>query len=337
MKITGPATTLNGEISGWIERTGARVTLQVRKVADRTRFQLLRVSLVLLLFVPAFAAAQQEPLKIGITLHPYYSFVANIVGDRAEVVPLIDSGSNPHNYMPRGDDMRRALSLDVLVVNGIGHDEWAFEIVEAAGRGDDLPLIYANDGVPLIPIAADAGDAKVVNPHTFVSITAAVQQIYSIARGLGELDPANADYYRQNARDYGLRIRRLKAEYMAQIAELDASNFRCATMHGAYGYLMQEFGLRVVAVIEPRHGVEPTARQLADTIDKIKAADVNVLFAEKYFTSNLSDTIRDATGVNMYAFSHMSDGEFSPELFEQETRANLETLVEAVRSVVAVD
>lgn len=293
--------------------------------------------LTLLLVISSAATAQQEPIKIGITLHPYYSFVANIVGDRAEVVPLIGSGSNPHNYTPRGDDMRRALSLDVLVVNGIGHDEWAFDIVDASGRSDDLPLIYANDGVPLIPIAADAGDAKVVNPHTFVSTTAAIQQIYTIARELGELDPANADFYRQNARDYGLRIRRLKAEYMTQLAELDASDFRCATMHGAYGYLMQEFGLRVVAVIEPRHGVEPTARQLADTIDKIKAADVNVLFAEKYFTSNLSDTIREATGVDMYAFSHMSDGEFSLDLFERETRANLETLVEAVRSVAPVN
>ncbi len=274
-----------------------------------------------------------QPLRIGITLHPYYSFAANIAGDRAEVVPLIDSGSNPHNYTPRADDMQRALTLDVLIVNGIGHDEWAFEIVRAAGVEDELPLIYANDGVALIPIAADEGAAKVVNPHTFVSTTAAIQQIYTIARALGEIDPGNADFYRRNARNYASGIRRLKAEFMTELADLDAQAFRCATMHGAYGYLMQEFGLQVVAVIEPRHGVEPTARQLADTIDKINAADVNVLFAEKYFASNLSETIREATGVQMYAFSHMSDGDYVPELFERETRTNLETLARAIRDV----
>ncbi len=277
-------------------------------------------------------AQDEDRLQVGITLHPYYSFVANIVGDRADVLPLISAGSNPHNYMPQSGDMRRALSMDVLVVNGIGHDEWAFEIVEAAGRADDLPLIYANDGVPLIPIAGENSEEKVVNPHTFISITTAIQQIYTIAQELGEIDPDNARYYRDNARAYGLGLRQLKADYMRQLAELDASNFRCATMHGAYGYLMQEFGLRVVAVIEPRHGVQPTARQLANTIDLIEGADVNVLFAEKYFTSNLSDTIQEATGVNMYAFSHMSGGEFSSELFEAETRANLDTLLAAVRS-----
>lgn len=291
---------------------------------------------VLAVLVATPAAHGADKLRVGITLHPYYSFVANIVGDRAEVVPLIEAGNNPHNYTPQPDDLKRVMEMDVLVVNGIGHDEWAFAIVEAAGR-KDLRLLYANDGVALIPLPADEGQARVVNPHTFVSTTAAIQQIYTIARGLGEIDPDNAAYYRDNAREYAGRIRRLKAEFMADLGGLDVSRFRCATMHGAYGYLMQEFGLSVVAVIEPRHGVEPTARQLADTIDKIKQANVNVLFAEKYFASALADTIREATGVEMYSFSHMSDGEYTADLFEREMRDNLKTLTSAMRTVAVRD
>ncbi|MGE3840763.1 MAG: metal ABC transporter solute-binding protein, Zn/Mn family [Vicinamibacterales bacterium] len=279
--------------------------------------------------------AQPKRLRVGVTLHPYYSFATNVVGDRADVVPLIEAGNNPHNYTPRPDDMKRVLDMDVLIVNGIGHDEWAFKIVKAAGVEGKLRLIYANDDVALIPIGTDEGGAKVVNPHTFVSTTAAIQQIYTIARELGTLDARNADYYRSNAQAYALRIRRVKADFMTQLAKLNASSFRCATMHGAYGYLMQEFGLQVSAVIEPRHGVEPTARQLAETITKIKAANVNVLFAEKFFASALSKTIQDATGVRMYSFSHMSDGVYTTDLFERETRSNLETLLAAIKSVAA--
>ena len=298
------------------------------------RVTIVRATLTLMMTaVVGLGTGQAQGLQVGVTLHPYYSFAANVVGDRAQVVPLIESGSNPHNYTPRADDMRRVLEMDVLIVNGIGHDEWAFEIIKAAGVVETLPLIYANDDVALIPIAADDGEAKVVNPHTFVSTTAATQQIYTIARELGDLDPDNADYYRDNARAYAFEIRRLKAEFMSELVDLDASTFRSATMHGAYGYLMQEFGLQVTAVIEPRHGVEPTARQLADTIDKIQTADVNVLFAEKFFASALSETIQEATGVEMYSFSHMSDGVYTPELFEEETRSNLETLLAAMKSV----
>ena len=257
-------------------------------------------------------------MKVGVTLHPYYSFVSNIVGDRAEVIALIDAESNPHNYQPQPNDMKRAMTLDTLVVNGIGHDEWAFEIVKAAGRKDNLPLIYANASVALIPIGGDQGNAKVVNPHTFVSTTAAIQQIFEIARRLGELDPANAAYYRSNASAYAARIRRLRADFMTRFAKLDLSAFRCATMHAGYDYLMQ------------RHGVTPTARQLANTIDAIKKADVRVLFAEKYFANGLSKPIETATGVKMYSLSHISGGPYTADKFEVEMKENLDTLAEAI-------
>jgi zinc transport system substrate-binding protein len=276
------------------------------------------------------APAHAAKLKVGITLHPYYSFVANIVGNRAEVIALIDADANPHGYAPQPADMIRMRAMDVLVVNGIGHDAWAFEILEAAGMRSKLKLIYANDGVSLIPVAGAPAGEKVVNPHTFISTTAAIQQVYGIARKLGELDPANASYYRDNARRYALEIRKLRAGFDAQIAGANLAKFRCATMHSGYDYILQELGLQVSAVIEPRHGVEPTARQMAETIDRIKAAKVNVLFAEKYFASKLSDTIKQATGVRMYSISHISSGTYTTGKFIEEMRENLATLAAAI-------
>jgi len=289
----------------------------------------LGIASTMLLMIGASQTRAAE-LRIGVTLHPYYSFVAHIVDDRAEIIPLIDSDSNPHGYAPQANDMIRMTSMDVLIVNGIGHDSWAFEILDAAGMKDKLPLIYANDGVSLIPIAGDSSGEKIVNPHTFISTTAAIQQIYLIARSLGELDPDNAKFYRDNARQYALDIRKLRAEFDEKITGADLSKFRVATMHSGYDYILQELGLQVTAVIEPRHGVEPTARQLADTIDRINAAHVNVLFAEKYFASKLSDTIRDATGVKMYSISHISSGPYTPEKFIDEMRENLDTLAQAI-------
>lgn len=278
------------------------------------------------------AAAAPKRLKVGVTLHPYYSFVANIVKERADVIALIAGDANPHNYQPQTDDIKRAMTLDALIVNGIGHDEWAFEIVKAAGRKGTLPLIYANASVALIPIGGDQSGAKVVNPHTFVSTTAAIQQVFEITHRLGDLDPDNAAAYRANAAAYTARIRRLRAEFMARFANLDLSTFRCATMHAGYDYLMQEFGLSVTAVIEPRHGVTPTARQLANTIDVIKQANIRVLFTEKYFALGLGKAIEKATGVKVFALSHITDGPYTADRFEVEMRENLNTLATAIES-----
>ena len=294
-----------------------------------------RGCMALLALIPLVALAGAAPdagkkLKIGVTLHPYYSFVANIVGDRANVVPLIPAEANPHNYQPQPDDITRAMSLDALVVNGIGHDEWAFQIVKAAGRTQTLPIIQANASVALIPVGGDQGGVKVVNPHTFVSTTAAIQQLFEIARKLVELDPANAVTYRHNALAYATRIRELRARFMTRFAALDLSGFRCATTHAGYDYLMQEFGLFVSAVIEPRHGVAPTARQLANTIEAIKNAHVRVLFAEKNFSLDLAKPIEAATGVKVFALSHITGSTYSADEFEVAMAENLETLAEAV-------
>jgi len=222
------------------------------------------------------------------------------------------------------------LDVDVIVVNGIGHDEFIFKIIEASGRKEKLPLIYANASVALIPIGGDQGGEKIVNPHTFISTNAAIQQVYEIARRLGEIEPAQAEFYRRNGRDYATKIRQLRAQFMQQIAAHAKDDFRAATMHAGYDYLFQEFGLRISAVVEPRHGVAPTAKQLAQTIADIKAANVSVIFVEQYFGGNLAETVQRETGVRVYTLSHITDGPFTADKFEVEMRQNIETLARAL-------
>ena len=72
--------------------------------------------------------------------------------------------------------------------------------------------------------------------------------------------------------------------------------------------------------------------RLVFSIDDIKAAGVNVLFAEKFFAGKLAETIQNETGVQMFSFSHISDGEYSPTLFEEEMRYNLDQLEMAIAS-----
>jgi len=276
------------------------------------------------------SAHSSERPRIGVTLHPYYSFVSAIVGETAEVVPLIGEGFNPHNYRPQPEDIKKCMTLDALVVNGIGHDEFAFDTLEAANMTGKLPLVFANKDVSLIPVSGHLDGKRVVNPHTFVAVTASVRQVYTIANELGILFPEQAKIFRSNARAYSNKLRRLKAQYMARIAELPSMDFRCATSHGGYDYLFQDFGLQVTAVIEPGHGLKPTASQLARTIDQIKGLGVDVIFTEMAFPDKYVDTIQAETGIRIRHLSHLTHGTYSEDGFEKGLRANLEALTEAL-------
>ena len=281
---------------------------------------------------PMLASADNHRLRIGITLHPYYSYVSNIVGDRAEVVPLIPAGFNPHAYEPRAEDIKRIGGLDVVVLNGVGHDDFADRMI-AASEKPDVPVIEANARVPLLAATGQAarGAGKVVNPHTFLSISASIAQINNISRELGKLDPDNAKFYSQNARAYGKRLRGLRAEALGKLTDAKGSELRVATIHAAYDYLLREFGLEVTAVVEPAHGIEPSPSQLKKTIDQLKELDVQVIFSEMDFPSSYVDTIQRESGVKIYPLTHISYGEYTAKKYEEEMARNLDTVVRAIQ------
>ncbi|MCV6590092.1 MAG: zinc ABC transporter substrate-binding protein [Marinobacterium sp.] len=289
-----------------------------------------RLLLLLLLFSTALPA--QARLTIGITLHPYYSYVANIVGERATLLPLVDSGFNPHSYELQPADLQRLHQLDALVVNGIGHDEFVMHALQALGKDASVEVIHANRDVPLLSAHnVAAGSSNAWNPHTFVSISAAIRQVYTIAEALGKLDPDNARYFKRNAVAYGRKLRKLKMKYRRQLANTDLSNIRIASTHNAYGYFLQEFGIAIDTVIEPAHGVEPSASQLKKTIDRIRSAGVNLLFTELDMDNRYVTTIEQATGIQLYHFSHMTFGQYDPDMVYREMEKNLQTLVQALQ------
>jgi len=287
-------------------------------------------SLVLTLAAVVTDAAEPRRLVVGATLHPYFSFATAIAGERATVVPLVEGGFNPHNYNPQPADLERARTLDALVLNGVGHDPFALEIVRAAGVADKVRLIAANERVALLPVSGLDGVERVPNPHTFIGISSAIPQIYTIADGLAALDPAGADTYRANARAYAARLRRLKAEAMARIAALPRLDLRCAAVHGSYDYLLQEFGLQIALVIEPGAGLQPSAAGLKRSIDALREKRIQVLFAEEEFPAAYVETIRAATGVRTRFLKHLTNGPVEPESFERGMRHNLEQLTAAI-------
>ena len=288
------------------------------------------VLLSLLSLFSASAMSADKPLVIGITLQPYYSYVKAVVGDKAEILPLVDAGFNPHNYLPQPNDLKRLNKMDVIVVNGIGHDDFALKVISAANNSE-LMVLEANKDVPLLPAMGQSVGKGAVNPHTFVGLSTTIQKVYTIANELSRIDPENASFYRKNARKYAKKFRLMKRDAMLSLGELDTAGMKVATTHNAYGYILQEFGVDVAAVIEPAHGVEPSASQLQGTIEKIRESDIDVLFYELNMPNRFVDTIEEATGVQLYRFSHMTHGPYEDNKVEIEMKSNLDTLIEAMK------
>jgi len=273
----------------------------------------------------AQTAKPAAPLKIGVTLHPYHSWTANVVGNLPgyEVRPLLPGDIDAGDYQPRPQDIKRLADLDVVIVNGIGHDDFIFPMLKASGNARAV-IVRVNAETPMIRASRGNG----VNSHTFISFSNAIQQTYAIQRALAALRPQDALALQQNAGEYARRLRAIKAKAASQLA--DARITRVATVHDGYGYLLQEFGLEVGGVVQPAHGLTPSAGELRDMVALLKREKITVVFTEAAFPEPLLKVLRDEAGVSVYVISHIASGPFTADKFEREMQANADTMIRAL-------
>jgi zinc transport system substrate-binding protein len=294
------------------------------------------VFVVFFVFLATVASAQTAKpaatLKIGVTLHPYYSWTANVVGNLPgyEVRALLPGDVDAGDYQPRPQDIKRLADLDVVIVNGIGHDDFIFPMLKASGN-TRATVVRVNAETPMIrALRLRSGQAggNGVNSHTFISFSNAIQQTYAIQRALARLRPQDAPALQQNAAEYARRLRTIKAKAASQLA--DAKITRVVTVHDGYGYLLQEFGLEVGGVVQPSHGLTPSAGELRDMVALLKREKITVVFSEATFPEALLKVLRDEAGVSVHIISHIASGPFTADKFEREMQENTDTMIRAL-------
>ena len=292
----------------------------------------LRASIVAMLasiavLAPGAVASAQTPatLKIGVTLHPYYSWTKNVIGTLPgyEVRSILPGEIDAGDYQPRPDDIKKLVDLDAIVVNGIGHDDFIQPMIRAAGN-KKLVVIRPNETTPQIHSAR----GNSVNSHTFISFTNAIQQTYAIQKALAALRPQDAVALQRNAGEYARRLRLIKSKGAQQLAE--AKITRVVTVHDGYGYLLQEFGLEVAGVVQPAHGLTPSAAELRDMVRLLQREKIKVIFSEETFPQPMLKVLQDEGGARVYVITHIASGEYTADKFEREMQRNVETMIRAL-------
>ncbi len=284
------------------------------------------LTLAAALCLPQPVSAQTvPPLKIGVTLHPYYSWTMNVIGALPgyEVRPILPGDIDAGDYQPRPEDIKKLVDLDAIVVNGIGHDDFITPMIQASGN-TKITIIRPNDATPQIRSARGAG----VNSHTFLSFTNAIQQTYTIQRALAALRPKDAAVLQKNAGEYARRLRVIKSKAAVQLAE--ARITRVVTVHDGYGYLLQEFGLEVAGVVQPAHGLTPSASELRDMVQLLKREQIRVVFSEASFPLPLLKVLADEASVQVSTISHIASGPFAADRFERDMQTNVDTMIRAL-------
>lgn len=269
--------------------------------------------------VPASGLA--GPLKVVTSFYPMYVHALNVAGGVEGV--KVENLTEPiagclHDFQLTTTHMRRLSDADVLVVNGGGMETF---IEKAVAQRPGLKIVEASRGIRFLQNEAghcrdhghdhhhhDHGD---VNEHVWVSPELAIRQVWNIAKGLADIDPARGDAYRANAKAYADKLGALRERMATELRPLRGK--RVVTFHEAFPYFAREFGLEVAAVVQREPGTEPSPKELAETIDLVRSSKVVAVFAEPQYPASGAQAIRRETGVQFGVLDPVVTGPEAPE------------------------
>jgi zinc transport system substrate-binding protein len=262
--------------------------------------------------------AGAAPLRIVTSFYPIYIAALNVAKNvpGVEVVNLTPPLAGClHDYQMRPDDLKKLSGASVFIVNGAGMESF---LDEAIRQSPGLKIVNASEGIELV------GD----NPHVWVSVSLAMKQVENIARELAAIDLAHADLYRRNADAYLVRLDALRTQMHEALK--NARTRDIVTFHEAFLYFAKEFDLNIVAVIEREPGSEPSARELARTIDIVRKSGAVALFAEPQYSAKAIDVIAAETGAQVYILDPAVTGPLEPDAYLKIMEKNLEELCKAL-------
>ena len=133
------------------------------------------------------------------------------------------------------------------------------------------------------------------NPH----IQTDPRNIATVATGLAarlqQVDPANAAQYAQQAAAFQQKWQQALGRWTAQAAPL--RGLPVVSQHKAFAYLYDWLGLKEVAVLEPKPGVEPSAAHLQAVLATLKATPARMVVSAMYQDPKPSEWLSGNAGV----------------------------------------
>jgi zinc transport system substrate-binding protein len=281
---------------------------------------LVSLNVLLVAFLVSGAAfAAERRLVVLCSTFPIYQITRNVVQDsrtiKAELM-LPSTLGCPHDYLLTPKDMQKIDKADVLVINGLGMDEFLEAPLKKANR--KLIVIDSSVGIKsLLEYTEEEHDEKGhheeeghnhegINPHLFVSPRMCALITVNIANGLTKVDPAGAKIYRKNAKTYADKMNNLADSLADQVKSFRNKNI--VTQHGAFDYFARDAGLTIVAVLQEHPGQEPSASEMLTLIREIKAKKAGAVYYEPQYSPKIPRTIARETGIPAASLDPVATG-----------------------------
>lgn len=264
------------------------------------------LKLLLALSLAAFALPVFAALNIFATVPEWGALAEELGGDKVKVYTATNALQDPHHVEAKPSLIARARNADLVVATGAELEVgWLPLVTLQAGNPKVQPgkpgYLEVAQYVTLLekPARLDRAEGDVHpggNPHIQTDPRNIARVAGPLSARLAELDPTNAAYYQARNKVFAERWNAAIANWEKQAMPL--KGVPLLVQHNAFIYLIEWLGLKQVAALEPKPGIEPTTAHLTDVLATLQRQPAKMVIRAAYQNDRPSQWIAERAKIN---------------------------------------
>ncbi|ETT29538.1 periplasmic solute-binding protein [Paenibacillus sp. FSL R5-192] len=301
---------------------------RIGNTSKRGNMKLLWTGLLILTLLVLSACGQDSSnsakivegkVNVVTTFYPVYAFTTAIGGEDANVINLLPTGVEPHDWTPKSQDIVNTSKAQLFFYNGAGLEGWVPNFLKSLNSDTQVKSVAVSEGVKLLTAEGDDGHGHGeehedehadehtdeatsedvadhhIDPHTWVSPKSAMIMAENIKNSLVEADPDHKAGYEQRYEELRTKLETLDQRFTDELANVP--NNEIVVSHQAFGYLARDYGLTQHAIMGLSPDAEPTGQDIVKLAKLVKDEGIKYIFFEELVSDKLAKTLASEAGV----------------------------------------
>ncbi len=260
----------------------------------------------LLILLAALAAGPAHAaLDVFSTVPEWAALAREIGGEKVRTFSATTALQDPHHIDARPSLIARARNADLVLATGAELEVgWLPVVLRESGNSRIQPgqpgYFEATAFVRMleIPGRLDRADGDVHaqgNPHIQTDPRNYLAVGEALAARLAQIDPSNAAAYLAGYQRFAGHWRERIKQWESQAASL--KGMPVVSQHKGWAYLYDWLGLREVATLEPKPGIEPSVAHLARVREQTLASKPRMVIRAAYNSARPAEWFAQTSGI----------------------------------------
>jgi manganese/zinc/iron transport system substrate-binding protein len=261
-----------------------------------------------------------------------------IGGEEVNVVGLMKTGQDPHQYDVKPKDATTIRTSDLVLMNGLNLEATLKSIIDEHAGGEVVALAEHPE---IKPLTGADGLEVASDPHCWMDTGYFEMYAEAVAEALSEIAPEHEALFAERLDAYRDELSELNAYITQRFDEVPKAQRVIVTGHDAFAYFGAAYDIEVHGLIGISTEQEPTPQDIEALKTLIRENGIRAVFPESSLGGSvlqLLDTVAKETGATVGGTLH-SDSLGEPGTgagtYLGMMRHNTDTIVEALKGSAA--